>query len=100
MLRKPVLEQEYVYISDSGDDFRVVKIALDITEMEEIITLKPEQNMSMSEVERALKGFEEDILQKMQMELSGTYPARLEYKGRVFKIAFGENKKVKGLAPL
>jgi len=97
---KPVLEQEYVYTSDNTDEFRVVRIALDVTELEEIITLKPEHNMTLSEVERALKGFEEDILHKMQMKLDDDYPARLEYKGRLFKIAFSDGHKVKGLAPL
>ena len=96
----PVLEQEYVYTCDKTEEFRVVRIALDVTELEEIITLKPEQNMTLSEVERALKGFEEDILLKMQMKLDNDYPARLEYKGKLFKITFGEGHKVKGIVPL
>ena len=97
---KTVLEQEYVYTCDNTEEFRVVRIALDVTDFEEIITLKPDQNMTLNEVERALKGFEEDILQKMDMKLDNDYPARLNYKDKVFKIAFGEGHKVKGIVPL
>jgi hypothetical protein len=97
---KPVLEQEYVYNADETGDFRVVRISLDVTEMKEIVTLKPQENMSFAEVERVLTGFEEDVLKKMQMKLEGSYPARLEYKGKVFKIAFDEEHNVKGIINL
>ena len=97
---KPVIEQEYVYTSDSTGDYCVVRISLDVTEMEEIVTLKPQQNMSLSEVERVLHGFEDDVLKKMQMRLEGNYPARLDYKGSVFKIAFDDKHNVKGIVPL
>lgn len=97
---KSILDQEYVYISDATGDFDTVQVSLDITEMEEIVTLRAEKNMTMGEVERVLHGFEEDVLKRMQMSLTGNYPARLEYKGRIFKIAFDNNHKVKGISPL
>ena len=99
MAMKPILEQEYVYTSDGGDEFRTVNISLDVTEMEEIVTLKPLQNMTMSEIDRALKGFEEDILQRMQMRLGESHPVQLDYKGKLFKISF-DGGKVSGIAPL
>jgi len=99
-MTKSVLEQEFVYNADTDGEFRVVRVSLDVTEMEEIITIRAEQNMTLSEVERVLKGFEEDILKKMQMKLDDNYPARLEYKGKVFKIAFDREHKVKGVVPL
>ena len=99
MAAKPILEQEYVYTSDSGDEFRTVNISLDVTEMEEIVTLKPLQNMTMSEIDRALRGFEEDVLQRMQMRLGESHPVQLDYKGKLFKISFEDNK-VSGIAPL
>ena len=92
MATKPILEQEYVYTADSNDEFRSVRISLDITEMQEIVTLKPEQNMTMGEIDRALKGFEEDILQRMQMRLGESHPVQLEYKGKMFKISFTDGK--------
>jgi hypothetical protein len=98
--RKSVLEQEYVYQADGSGDYCIAHVSLDITEMEEIVTIKPQQNMTFSEVERVLHGFEEDVLNKMQMELTGSYPARLEYKDKVFKIAFDDNHNVKGIVPL
>jgi len=97
---KPILEQEYIYTADNTGEYRIVRISLDVTEMEEIVTLKPDQNMTMSEVERTLKDFEADVLNKMQMKLDENYPANLYYKGKTFKIAFDDKKKVKGLAPL
>ena len=97
---KSILEQEYVYTSESTGEFETVSISLDVTEMEEIVTLKTQKNMTLTEVETVLHGFEADILSRMQMTLTGNYPARLDYKGRVFKIAFDENHKVKGIAPL
>lgn len=97
---KPVLEQEYVYKEDGSDEFCVVRVSLDITEMEEIVTLRPEQNMTLAEVERVLHGFEADILRKMQMKLEGSYPARLDYKDKIFKIAFDDKHNVKGIFPL
>lgn len=97
---RPILEQEYVYTNDGTGEYSVVRVSLDITEMEEIITIKPQQNMTLAEVERVLHGFEEDILQRMQMKLSGSYPARLDYKGKIFKIAFDHNHNVKGIVPL
>jgi hypothetical protein len=97
---KPVLEQDYVYNADGTGEFRSVNVSLGITEMEEIVTLKSEQNMTFGEVERVLVGFEEDIMARMGMKLEGSYPARLEYKGKVFKIAFGDNRNVKGIVPL
>ena len=100
MAVKPVLEQEYVYTADETDEFRTVNISLDVTEMEEIITLKPQQNMTMAEINRTLQGFEEDVLKKMQMKLDENHPARLEYKGRVFKIILGPDRKATGIAPL
>ena len=100
MAVKSILEQEYVYESDSTGDYCVVNVSLDITEMEEIVTIKPQQNMTLPEVERVLFGFEADVLNKMQMQLSGSYPARLDYKGRIFKIAFDDDHKVKGIVPL
>ena len=92
-----VLEQEYVYNADKTDDFRVVKVSLDVTEMEEIITIKTEENMTLSEVDRVLRGFESDVLSKMGITLDKDYPARLMYKGQISKIAFGDDHKVKGI---
>jgi hypothetical protein len=97
---KSILEQEFVYQADKTGDYCNVTVSLDITEMEEIVTLKPQQNMTLKEVEQVLKGFEADVLTKMQMKLEGSYPARLEYKGRVFKIAFDDSHNVKGIVPL
>ena len=99
MAATPILEQEYVYTSDSNEEFRTVVISLDVTEMEEIVTLKPQQNMTMTEIDRALKGFEEDILMRMQMRLAESHPVQLEYKGKIFKISF-DGGKVTGIAPL
>ena len=99
MATKPILEQEYVYTADVTDEFRTVRISLDVTEMEEIVTLKPDQNMTMSEIDRALKGFEEDVLQRMNMRLGESHPVQLEYKGKIFKISF-DGGKVSGIAPL
>ena len=98
-MAKPILEQEYVYTADGNDEFRTVNISLDVTEMEEIVTLKPQQNMTMSEIDRALKGFEEDILKRMQMKLAESHPVQLDYKGKIFKISFAGGK-VSGIAPL
>jgi len=100
MAVRPVLEQEYVYTCDATGEYNTVRVSLDVTEMEEIVTLKAQLNMTMSEVERVLHGFEADVLRKMQMKLTGNYPARLEYKGNIFKIAFGPDHKVKGISPL
>jgi hypothetical protein len=98
---KSILTQEYVYQADGMDEYRVVQVSLDVTEMEEIVTLKPQQNMTFSEVERVLNGFEADVLRLMQMKLSGSYPARLEYKDKLFKIAFDDQThSVKGILPL
>jgi two-component SAPR family response regulator len=101
METKSVLEQEYVYNCDSTGDFRVVRVSLDVTEMQEIVTLKPQENMTFSEVERVLKGFEDDILKKMQMKLEENHPTRLDYKGRLFKITFdAKTRGVTGFVPL
>ena len=97
---KPVLEQEYVYNADKTEEFRVVRISLDVTEMEEIITIKTEENMTLGEVDRVLRGFEADVLSRMDITLDKDYPARLMYKGRTLKIAFGDDHKVKGIVPL
>ena len=97
---KPVLEQEYVYTCDATGDYHTVRVSLDVTEMEEIVTLKPQQNMTMAEIERVLHGFERDVLATMQMKLEGNYPARLEYKGQMMRIGFNADHKVKGLSPL
>jgi hypothetical protein len=97
---KPILEQEYVYEADGTGEYCVVNVSLDVTEMEEIVTLKPQQNMTLGEVERVLLGFEKDILNKMQMKLEGNYPARLNYKGHMFKIAFDNKHNVKGVEKL
>jgi len=98
--QKTILEQEYVYESDESGEYCNVLVSLDITEMEEIVTVKPHQNMTFAEIERVLFGFEADIMEKMQMKLKGAYPARLEYKGNFFKIALDENHKVKGVERL
>jgi len=100
MAVKSILNQEYVYTADNTGDFRTVNISLDITEMTEIITLHPEQNMTMGEIDRALHGFEEDVLTRMQIKLGETHPVQLEYKGKKFKITFDGNRKVNGVAPL
>lgn len=92
MKAKSILQQEYVYEADGHEEFRQVIISLDVTEMEEIVTLRPQQNMTMTEIDRALKGFEEDILKRMQMRLGESHPVQLEYKGRMFKIAFSGGK--------
>ena len=97
---KPILEQEYVYTSDGTGEYEVVRVSLDITEREEIVTLKPQTNMTLAEVERVLHGFEADILSRMQMKLTGSYPARLIYEGNVFKIAFNNKHNVIGIIPL
>jgi len=97
---KPVLEQEYVYTADITEDFRVALISLGVTEKEEIITIKTEENMTLTEVDRVLRGFEADVLSRMSITLDENYPARLEYKGQTFKIAFGPDHKVKGIVPL
>ncbi|MCL2218106.1 MAG: hypothetical protein FWB91_13970 [Defluviitaleaceae bacterium] len=100
MAVKPVLEQEYVYTCDATGEYNTVRVSLDITEMEEIVTLKASQNMTLAELERVLHGFEADVLNKMHMSLKGSYPARLEYKGSIFRVAFGPDRKVKGISPL
>lgn len=95
-----VLEQEYVYNADKTGEFRVVKISLDVTETEEITTIKTEENMTLAEVDRVLHGFASDVLEPMGITLEGNYPARLMYRGKTFKIAFDEDNKVKGIAQL
>ncbi|MCL1878276.1 MAG: hypothetical protein FWF80_05415 [Defluviitaleaceae bacterium] len=97
---KPVLEQEYVYEADGTGEFFVVRVSLDVTEMEEIVTLRPKVNMTLGEVERVLHGFEADVLKKMQMKLEGNYPARLEFREKTFKVAFDNKHNVKGLVEL
>ena len=97
---KPILQQEYVYSADGSEEYCTVRVSLDVTEMEEFVTLKPQQNMTLAEVERVLIGFEADVLNKMQMKLEGSYPARLDYKGKIFKIAFDNHHNVKGIVPL
>ena len=97
---KPILEQEYVYNADKTEEFRVVRISLDVTEMEEIITIKTEENMTLNEVDRVLHGFEADVLSRMDIKIDKDHPARLMYKGRTLKIDFDENHKVKGIVPL
>ena len=97
---KPIIEQEYVYNVDGTEEYQTVRVSLDITEMEEIVTIKPQSNMTLAEVERVLHGFEADVLERMQMKLEGSYPARLNYKGKVFKVAFDNKRNVKGILPL
>ncbi|MCL1846048.1 MAG: hypothetical protein FWF77_09105 [Defluviitaleaceae bacterium] len=97
---KPVLEQEYVYEADGTGEFCNVRVSLDVAEFEEIVTVRPTQNMSLGEIERVLLGFEADVLKRMQMKLEGNYPARLEYKDKIFKIAFDNKHNVKGIVEL
>jgi len=99
-LRKTILEQQYVYESDETGEYCTADVILDITEMNEIVTIKPQQNMTLAEIGRVLHGFEADVLKKMHMKLDATYPAQLEYKNQAFKIAFDENHNVKGITPL
>ncbi|MCL2456810.1 MAG: hypothetical protein FWD19_04600 [Defluviitaleaceae bacterium] len=97
--RKTVLEQEYVFEADGTGEYCNVRVSLDITEMEEIVTIKPQHNMTFAEIERVLLGFEADVLKRMQMQLSGSYPAQLDFKGTIFKIAFDDKHNVKGIVP-
>ncbi|MCL2225408.1 MAG: hypothetical protein FWB96_10635 [Defluviitaleaceae bacterium] len=99
-VKKSILEQEYVYQADGSGDYCNVIVSLDVTEMEEIVTVRPQQNMTFAEVERVLLGFEADVLNMMDMQLEGSYPARLEYKNKIFKIAFDDQHNVKGIVPL
>ena len=96
---KQVLEQEYVYNADVTEDFRVVRIALGVTEMKEFITIKTDEEMTLNEIDRVLRGFEADVLKRMDITLDENYPALLERQGKLQKIVFGEDHKVKGLAP-
>ena len=97
----PILEQEYVYMAGDGTgEFRIVTIALEVTEMTEIVTVRAQQNMNGEELGQVLASFEEDYLKTMQMTLNANHPVQLEYKGRKFKINFGPDRKVTGIAPL
>ncbi|MCL2355810.1 MAG: hypothetical protein FWC70_01465 [Defluviitaleaceae bacterium] len=95
-----VLEQDYVYEEDGTGEFCVVRVSLGVAEFEEIVTLAPQTNMTLAEIERVLHGFEADVLKKMQMKLEGHYPARIKYDEKIFKIAFDNKHNVKGLVEL
>ncbi|MCL2049270.1 MAG: hypothetical protein FWG87_11150 [Defluviitaleaceae bacterium] len=98
--KSTVLTQEYVYVSEGSGEYCNASVSLDAIDTGQVVTIKPEQSMSFGEIEQVLYDFEADILKKMNMKLSGQYPARLDYNGEIFKIAFDDSHNVKGIVEL
>ena len=99
MMKKPMLEQEYVYTVNNTGEYRSVLVTLEVTGESEVLTIKSKnpESMTLEELDRVLIGFEEDVLSKMKMSIQDSYEVRLDQGGNLYKVNFQYHRTVKSL---
>jgi hypothetical protein len=89
---------EYVYNAEGSDEFRQVRITLEISNKEGRVTLAPAQMMTMSEISAVMKEYEDDVFKRMLTPYDSYYPVRLVYNGVECRIDFDSKRQVTGIA--
>jgi len=95
---QPVQDMEYVYNADGTEEFRKVKITLEIGEKGGRVTLEPEHMMTLPELNRVMKDYENDLLDRMMTDYDNYYPVRIVYNGMEMKVEFDSRRDVIGIA--
>ncbi|MCL2372051.1 MAG: hypothetical protein FWC78_01435 [Defluviitaleaceae bacterium] len=87
----PILEQECVYSADKDGTFHVACIFMDDMD----IVIKTNKEMSITEVQQVLNGFEKDLLGRVNIPLAN-HQVKLNMNGKMHNVAFDGNHTVKG----
>ena len=95
---QPVQDMEYVYNADGTEEFRKVKITLEIGQDGGRVTLAPEHMMTLMELGRVMKDYEADLLDRMLTDYDNYYPVRLIYNGVEMKVLFNSSREVTEIA--
>jgi len=97
MTFQPVWDMEYVYNAEENEEFRQVRITLEISEAQGRVTLMPKHMMTMKEIANVMKEYEQDVFKRMLTPYDSYYPVRLVYDGVECKIEFDSQRQVTGL---
>jgi hypothetical protein len=94
MAFKPVWDMEYVYNAEENEEFRQVRVTLEISEKEGRVTLSPNYMMTINEINNVMREYEDDILKKMMTHYDSYYPVRLVYNGVECAVKFDSKRQV------
>jgi hypothetical protein len=93
----PVWDMEYVYNAEESDEFRQVRITLEISDAGGRVTMRPEHMMTLNEINHVMCEYEDDVFKRMLTQYDSYYPVRLLYNEVVCDIQFDSKRQVTGL---
>ena len=94
------VEMEYVYLCEKTNEYRKIRVTYQIMEKMGLVTLYPEIEMTLSEIHGVICSFEDDVLQKMQINPVSDCIVKLFFEGRTYKVDLVPSHKVRGLLAL
>ncbi|MCL2187179.1 MAG: hypothetical protein FWC16_02795 [Defluviitaleaceae bacterium] len=95
---KPIWSMEYVYNAEGSEEFRQLRITLELSESDGRITLEPSHMMTIKELNNVMRDYQQDLLEKMMTAYDTYYPVRLLFNGIVCKVEFDSKREVTGIA--
>ncbi|MCL2202379.1 MAG: hypothetical protein FWB88_00350 [Defluviitaleaceae bacterium] len=98
MAYKPIWDMDYVYNADESDEFRQVRITLEISDTDGRVTLTPNFMMTIREIDSVMREYSEDVLKRMLTDYDSFYPVRIIYNGVEMKVEFNSQREVMGIA--
>jgi hypothetical protein len=93
----PVWDMEYVYNAEGTDEFRQVRLTLEISEAEGRVTMRPEHMMTLSEINSVMREYEDDVFKRMLTQYDSYYPVRLVYNEVNCEVQFDSKRQVTGI---
>jgi predicted metal-binding protein len=94
MAYKPVWDMEYVYNADVTNEFRQVRVTLEISETQGRVSMHPVHMMTLNEINNVMREYEDDILKRMLTPYDSYYPVRLLYNGVECAVKFDSKRQV------
>ena len=91
--------KDYVYMSEATEEFCNVEITFSANDNDGQLILKPESMMQPAEIETVLKLFHVDVMKKMLINVSESYPISMEYGGKTYRVVVDSSFSVKSVEP-
>jgi len=95
---RPIWDMEYVYNAEGTDEFRQVRVTLEISDTTGRVTLTPEHMMTLKELNDVMREYSDDILKRMLTPYDSYYPVRLVYNGVECQVKFDSKRQVTEIA--
>jgi len=97
MTYQSVWDRVYVYNAEGTEEFRQVRITLEISDKQGRVTLQPHHMMTVSEIDAVMMDYNAHVLERMLTPYDVYYPVRLVFNDVECKIEFDSQRRVTGI---